>query len=48
VHSLMMFNDVITSIVGNSVGKLRRSLLAAGPQKLNVDKGGIVYSVEKC
>jgi hypothetical protein len=47
VHS-MMFNDVIKSIVGDGAGKWRRSLLVAGPHKFNVDKGGIVYSVEKC
>ena len=48
VHSLMMFNDIIKSIVSDGGGEWRRSLLAAGPLKFCVDKGGIVYSVEKC
>jgi hypothetical protein len=48
VHSLMMFNDVIKSIVGDGAGEWRRSLLATGPTSLMWTKGGIVYSVKKC
>ena len=41
VHSLMMFNDVIKSIVGDGGGEWRRSLLAPGPLKFVWIKEGL-------
>ena len=47
-HTLMMFNDVIKSIVGDGAVNLKRALLGAGRYKFSIDKGDIVYSVKEC
>ena len=47
-HTLMMFNDVIKSIVGDGTVNLKRALLGAGRYKFSIDKGDIVYSVKEC
>ena len=47
-HTLMMFDDVVESIVGDGAANLKRALLGAGRHKFFVDKGGIVYSAKEC
>ena len=48
VHTLTMFNSVISSIVeGVNRANLKRKLLAAPAFRFNADKGDVVYSVQK-
>ena len=47
-HTLMMFNEVLKTIVGDNVTDFKQALLAAGRFKFCIDNGGIVYSVKKC
>ena len=47
VHTLTMFNDSITNITAEEEMNVKRALLTSGSLKFIVDKGDIVYSVEK-
>ena len=48
VHTLTMFNSVISSIIeGVNGANLKRKLLAAPALRFNADKGDVVYSVQK-
>lgn len=47
VHTLTMFNDSITNIKAEGEMNVKRALLTSGSLKFIVDKGDIVYSVEK-
>lgn len=48
VHTLTMFNSIISSIIkGVNEADLKRKLLAAPAFRFNVDKGDVVYSVQK-
>ena len=39
----MLFNDVLVNVIGD----VKRTLLSIGVFKFNVDKGDVVYSVER-
>ena len=47
-HTLTMFNSVIMKVVDGVAGSdLKKRLLSASAMRYNVDKGDIVYSVQK-
>ena len=46
-HALTMFNDVIKKIIGEDVSQIKKVLLATPPLKFNVERGDIVFSVQK-
>ena len=45
-HTLTIFNDVITDIIGDNPN-IKRALLTADAMKFNIDRNDIVYSVTK-
>ena len=46
LHTLTMFNDVITDIIGDN-SNIKRALLMADTMNFDVDRNDIVYSVTK-
>ena len=46
VHVLILFNDVLASVIGE-VTDVRRALLSTDTLTFNVDKGDVVYSIQK-
>ena len=45
-HTLMLFNNVLKTIIGNEETNVKRALLSANTLKFLVDKGDVVYSVQ--
>ena len=46
VHVLILFNNVLASVIGE-VTDVRRALLSTDTLTFNVDKGDVVYSIQK-
>ena len=46
VYVLMLFNDVLASIIGEEVRNVRCALLSTDTLNFNIDKGDVVYSIQ--